>query len=39
MELGMAVELEMAEVGFLPGLPILRIPELSRSLLKIWVCL
>lgn len=39
VEPGTAVELETAEVGFLPGLPILHIPELSRSLLKIWVCL
>ena len=43
MELGTIVELELelelAEVGFLPRLPILHIPELSRSLSKTWVCL
>lgn len=39
VELGTVVELELAEVGFLPRLPILHIPELSRSLSKTWVCL
>ena len=43
VELGTIVELELelelAEVGFLPRLPILHIPELSRSLSKTWVCM